>query len=271
MSTQHQVFRENLLMGKTAFIAGGTSGINLEIAHTFARFGARVAVLSRKPEKVDAAVAALKAHGGEVSGHAADVREYEAVDAALQRAKVLHGAIDIVVSGAAGNFVAPAAGLSANGFRSVVEIDLLGTFNVFRASYGVLAKPGASLIAISAPQSTHPFWGQSHVCAAKAGVDMLAKCLAAEWGCEGIRVNAIVPGPIEGTEGMQRLAPTPEIYREVVARVPLRRFGQKSEVADMALFLSSPAAAYVTGGIFNCDGGQTLTGGSNAPPAGLFS
>jgi NAD(P)-dependent dehydrogenase (short-subunit alcohol dehydrogenase family) len=101
---------------------------------------------------------------------------------------------------------------------------------------------------------------QSHVCAAKAGIDIFSKTLALEWAPSGIRVNVITPGPVDDTEGMRRLAPTPEIREKVMANVPLRRFGSKDEIADLALFLCSDAAQYITGAICVCDGGQSLYG-----------
>lgn len=255
-------FVPNLLEGKAAFVAGGTSGINLGIAAALARYGAEVAVMSRRQEKVDAAVQALTAAGGRAVGFAGDVRDYTAVERALAgAAESLGGALDIVISGAAGNFIAPAAELSANGFKAVVDIDLLGTFNVLRAAYAVLRKPGASIVNISAPQSTEAYWGQAHVSAAKAGVDMLTRSLAVEWGPDGIRVNAIVPGPIVGTEGMARLAPDAEIRASWERANPLRRFGTPADIANAALFLCSDAASYVTGAILYCDGGQVLSGG----------
>lgn len=259
-------FRADLLRGKTAFIAGGTSGINFGIAKSLGVLGARVAVLSRSQDKVTAAVTALEAAGGTAKGFAADVRTYDQVTAALKATAADWGPLDIIISGAAGNFIAPAAKLSANAFKTVVDIDLLGTFNVLRAGYEVCRKPGCSMINISAPQSTEAYWGQAHVSAAKAGIDMLTRSLAAEWGPEGIRVNAIVPGPIGGTEGMARLAPTPAAVQAAEAGVPLRRFGTTDDIAATAIFLSSPAANYVTGGIFYCDGGVVLSGTTALSP-----
>src|SRR5688500_2113826 len=163
--------------GKTVFVAGGTSGINLGIALAFAEAGARVAVLSRSQDKVDAAVAKLQGArtGAQVLGFAADVREHPAVEAALAKTKEAFGAIDVLVSGAAGNFPAPAVGISPKGFRSVVEIDLLGTFHVLRAALPHMAQPGGCIINITAPQSYVPMEMQMHVCAAKAGVDMVTR------------------------------------------------------------------------------------------------
>jgi NAD(P)-dependent dehydrogenase (short-subunit alcohol dehydrogenase family) len=262
-------FRPGLLTGKTAFVAGGTSGINLGIAEAFARYGAHVAVMSRNQQKVDAAVAHLSQWDSKACGYAADVRDYAAVEKALQDFHAKAGDIDIVLSGAAGNFLAPAAQLSANAFRTVVEIDLLGTFHVLRAAYALLRKPGASLINISAPQSTTVSFGQVHAAAAKAGVDMVTRSLAVEWGAEGVRVNAIVPGPIDGTEGMARLAPTPAARKAVQASCPLGKFGSTEDVAGLALFLASDAGQYMTGTVTYCDGGQVLTMAGALSPAAV--
>jgi NAD(P)-dependent dehydrogenase (short-subunit alcohol dehydrogenase family) len=206
------------------------------------------------------AASEIKAGGGNARGYPADVRDYDALAAAIAAARNDLGPIDIVVCGAAGNFPAPALGMSANGFKAVVDIDLLGTFNTCRAAFEHLRRPGASIINISAMQSTSPMAMQAHVCAAKAGVDMLTKCLALEWGGEGVRVNAIAPGAVDDTEGMRRLAPTPEIKQQFTKSIPLRRFARKDEIADLALFLSSDASQFITGSIILCDGGQSLTG-----------
>ncbi len=252
------IFRDNLLTGKTAFVTGGGSGIGQRMAERFAEHGAKVMLVGRKQEKLDAAAAAICKSGGTASTAALDVRDYPAVEAALQRTRDQFGEIDIVVAGAAGNFPAPVLGMSANAFKAVIDIDLLGTFNTFRASHQYLRKPGASIIAISASHASMPVAWQAHVCAAKAGVDLLTRTLAIEWGPDGIRANCITPGPTDETEGMRRLAPTPEIRRKVEENVPLRRFGTKDELADLALFLCSEAASYITGAVYVCDGGQSL-------------
>ena len=235
------------LQGKTAFIAGGTSGINLGIAKAMAREGARVAVLSRSQDKVDAAVSELNDIAGASTalGFAVDVRQGDAVEAAMVEAAEIMGPLDIVVSGAAGNFLATAESLSSNAFRAVMEIDLLGTFHVMSSGFRHAREGNASFINISAPQASIPFWGQAHVCSAKAGVDMLTKTLALEWGPKGIRVNAIVPGPIANTEGMARLAATPELEEIARMSVPSRRFGEADEVASAAVFLAKIGRAHV--------------------------
>ena len=255
-----EVFGGKVLDGKVAVITGGGSGINLAIAHRYAQSGARVALIGRTKEKLDAAAEEIRTAGGIASGHPADVRDYEALASAIRAAREAHGDIDLVVCGAAGNFPAPALGMSANGFKSVVDIDLLGTFNTCRAVFEHLKRPGASIINISATQAFTPMPMQAHVCAAKAGVDMLTKCLAIEWGPEGVRVNSIAPGAVDDTEGMRRLAPTPEIRKQFTRGIPLQRFATKDEIADLALFLSSDAAKFITGAVVVCDGGQSVAG-----------
>jgi len=251
------------LDSKVVFVAGGSTGINFGIARAFAERGARVAVLSRNAERIDAAVTALRQSGGEVRGFAADVRDFDGVEAAMAETATQWGPIDVVISGAAGNFPAPAGTLSANGFKTVIDIDLNGCFNVMRAAYPHLRRPGASIINISAPQAWLPTPLQMHVCAAKAGIDQVTRTAAIEWGAEGIRVNAIAPGPIEDTEGMRRLAPTTASRQAWTDSVPLKRWGTKSDIAAAAVWLSSEQAAYVTGVVLPVDGGWSL-GGSSA-------
>lgn len=243
--------------GCNVFVAGGTSGINLGIARAFAARGARLGVASRREEKVAAAVEML---GDGARGYAFDVRDAEATSAGIAAFAAEAGPIDVLVSGAAGNFPAAAKDLSPNGFKAVVDIDLLGTFHVMRAAYPHMRRPGGSLINISAPQASIPMALQLHVCAAKAGVDMVTRCLAIEWGPEGLRVNGVVPGPIDGTEGMARLAPTEAMRKAIARSVPMQRMGTPEDVADACLWLGSEAAAYVNGTIVFADGGWAQRG-----------
>jgi len=252
------IFRERMYAGKQVFVTGGSSGINLRIAEAFGLAGARVAINGRNLEKLNAAVSGLHQKGIDVTGHAADVRDYKAVDDALA---AVGRPIDVLVCGAAGNFPAPAVMLSSNGFKSVLEIDVLGTFNACRAAFERFKKPGACVINISAPQAWIPYPMQVHVCAAKAGVDMITRTLALEWGPAGVRVNSISPGAIAETEGMDRMAPDAETKEKLVKHLPLPRFGTKDDIAQMALFLASDAASYITGSVFNVDGGISLLGG----------
>jgi NAD(P)-dependent dehydrogenase (short-subunit alcohol dehydrogenase family) len=252
------IFRERAFADKVVFVAGGSSGINLAIAQRFSQLGAKVGLISRKQERIRAAAATIVDAGGTAMGIEADVRSYEAVDAALARVREEYGEIDVVISGAAGNFLAPVLGMSANAFKTVIDIDLLGTFNVLRACYAYIRKPGASIISITAGQAVRPVMFQAHAGAAKAGVNNLTQTLAMEWGPAGIRVNAIAPGPIGATEGMTRLAPSPQITSALKAKIPLRDYGTKRDIADTAVFLCSDNARYITGAIFDCDGGSVL-------------
>jgi hypothetical protein len=256
MTTTDKLFAKDLLAGKVAYVAGGTRGINLGIAKAFIAHGAKVAVMSRNPERVQAAVDELMALGGEARGFSSDVRDYDKTAATIRETADAFGKLDIVVAGQAGNFYAPAVGMSANGFKSVIDIDVLGTFNVFRAAFEHLRAPGASLIAISAPEGSRPLHFQSHVCTAKAAVNMMIKCLALEWGPAGVRVNGISPGPIEQSFGMDNVAaPSAELKAHITKALPLQRWGTNDDIARSALFLGSEAGAYITGTVLDTDGG----------------
>jgi len=254
-----QSWPRDLLAGKTAFITGGGSGINLGIAHAYATLGAKIAICGRTEAKLAEAATALRSHGGDVLYRVADVREPEQLEAAINACGEELGPIDILVCGAAGNFLVPTEQLSPNGFKSVVAIDLLGSFNASRLAIGQLKRTRGSIIFISAGMAHVPHAFQAHVGAAKAGVDQLMKCLALEWGGYGVRANSIVPGPIGGTEGMRRLA-SAATMDELIGSIPLRRIGTLDDIAAVAVFLASPWASYVTGTIIAVDGGQSLVG-----------
>ena len=255
------VFRDGLLAGKTALVTGGGSGIGAGIARRLARQGAQVALLGRTAAKLEAVRDDIVAAGGQALVTPADVRDYAAVAAAVEETVSAGGGLDILVCSAAGNFLAPAAGLSANGFRAVIDIDLCGTFNASRAAYAALARRKGCVVNISATQAFVPTPLQAHAGAAKAGIEKLTRDLALEWGASGVRVNSVVPGPIEGTEGMARLAPGAS-REKMIQGVPLGRWGEIDEVADVVLFLCTPAAAFMTGASILLDGGTSLMGAS---------
>lgn len=253
------VFRDDILVGKSAYVAGGTRGMNLAIAKKLASKGAKVAVMSRSEERVASATEQLQAIQPDCMGFSADARDYERVAETMAEASERFGGLDFVIAGQAGNFYAPVTHLSSNGFKAVVDIDLVGTYNVFKASWEHLKKPGASLIAITAPEAVRPLHFQAHVCAAKAGVNQLIRVFALEWGPRGVRVNGISPGPIEGSWGMANVAsPTQDIVDKITRAVPLKRWGTEEDIATTALYLCSDAASYVTGVILECDGGVTI-------------
>lgn len=248
-----------LFAGHTVFVTGGGSGINLGIASAFAQLGAKVAICGRTASRLESAAQQLRQHGNSVFTAVADVRDPEALTRAIEQAGAELGDIGTLVCGAAGNFVSPAEAMSPKGFRTVVEIDLLGAFNAAHAAFAQLKRTRGSVLFISGGQSYVPFRYQAHVGAAKAGIDMLMRDLALEWGPLGIRCNSIVPGPVEGTEGMQRL--TPEGDDGLWSRmVPLGRMARVDEVAQMAVVMASPLGSFVSGAVLPVDGGQNLTG-----------
>lgn len=256
-----KVFNTDILQGKVAFVTGGGTGITGGVARAFAEHGAKLAIASRKEENLAAMKETVEAFGGECFTFAADVREYEAVERAIGATVEHYGKIDIVVNGAAGNFLCAADQLSANGFGTVIDIDTKGTFNVSRAAFEALKASKGQLINISATLHYLATPMQIHVSAAKAGVDAITRNLSVEWGRHGIRVNGIAPGPIEDTEGMKRLL-MPELKEKLVRKIPIGRFGRIADIENAALFLASDAASYVNGVTLVVDGGSWLLGTS---------
>jgi NAD(P)-dependent dehydrogenase (short-subunit alcohol dehydrogenase family) len=252
---------KDLFKNKTVFVTGGGSGINLGVAKTFARLGANLAICGRTRDKLDRAAAELRTLGAQVLAEVADVRDYAALEATLEKVRTTLGELDVLVCGAAGNFPVRAEKLSPNGFKTVIDIDVLGSFNAARASFAQLKSTRGSVIFISAGMAYVPFPYQVHVGAAKAAIDQMMKNLALEWGLYGIRCNSIVPGPIEGTEGMKRLGG--DAWATADRSIPLGRYGSTDDIGQAAAFLASPLAAYITGTVLVVDGGQNLTGSLN--------
>src|SRR5947199_2212478 len=260
------VFRSRILKDHVAFVTGGGTGITGGVAHALAEAGANVALVSRSIEHLDTAAKAINEARvregsdpestsiGEAFAVAADVRKPEEVEKAIAATIERFGKIDIVVNGAAGNFLCTAEELSPNGFGTVVDIDLKGTFNVCRAAFAELKRNRGQILNISATLHYLGTPMQLHVSAAKAGVDALTRNLAVEWGHSGIRVNAIAPGPIEDTEGMKRLVPE-QIKEKIRQRVPLGRFGLIKDIENAAAFLCPHAASKFNGPIIVRAGG----------------
>jgi peroxisomal 2,4-dienoyl-CoA reductase len=250
-------FHPDLLKGRVALVTGGGTGICRGIALAFAAHGCDVAITSRRMEHLEPTLAELRATGRRAIAAAADVRDPAAVEAVVSSTMAELGRLDVLVNGAAGNFVCLAEHLSPNGFGAVVDIDLKGTFHVSRAALPHLKAQGGSVLNISATLPYLGTVGQSHAAAAKAGIDSLTRTLACEWGPYGIRVNGIAPGPVEGTEGVRRL--TNEQSRDAVVRgCPLGRMATIHDVANAALFICSDAASFVSGVTLVVDGGLWL-------------
>lgn len=257
--TSRSAFRSDLFAGKVALVTGGGSGIGLGIARALAAHGAHVAILGRSAERLAAAIAG---EPGDYVTLPCDVRAPAAIDDALAQLRARHGEVDVLVNAAAGNFLARAANLSPNGFRTVLEIDAAGTYNVSRAVFlAGMRERGGSIVNISATLHYGGTPLQVHAAAAKAAIDAMTRTLAVEWGPAGVRVNAVAPGPIAGTEGMDRLLPA-SLRERAEQGIPLRRMGTIEDVASTVLAIASDEiAGYVTGAVWVVDGGAWLPGG----------
>jgi peroxisomal 2,4-dienoyl-CoA reductase len=266
------IFRDGLLDGQVAFITGGATGIGRGISGLLASLGAHVVIASRKPEHLEKARAEIEESGGKVSIAQLDVRDPDRVKQVIGEVAETHGRIDLLVNNAAGNFYAPSASLSANAWRAVLEIDLYGTFYCSQAVYPVMAAQGGGRIISTSMTLHYRGWPlMAHATAAKAGVDALTRTLAMEWAPQRIRVNAIAPGPIP-TEGVKKAfmppaeSPAPDVFAvanermEQYARkaIPLGRWGTPEDIANMVVYLASPAGEWITGAIFVVDGGEWL-------------
>jgi NAD(P)-dependent dehydrogenase (short-subunit alcohol dehydrogenase family) len=253
---------QQLFSTKTVVVTGGGSGLGRAMAVAFAAEGAHACVIGRRQEKLDETVASIQRAGGKAFGLSADVRDAARVEAVMREIVERTGRIDVLVNNAAGNFVCPSEELSPNGFRSVVEIVLLGTFYCSRFAFGALEASKGSILNIVAAYAWSGEPGAVHSASAKAGVLAMTRTLAAEWGRFGIRVNAIAPGPVH-TEGTDKnLWSVADVEERVRARIPLGRLGEPEDVAKAALWLSSEDAAWISGAVLPVDGAQWLSGGT---------
>ena len=252
------MFQAGLLKDRIIVVTGGGSGLGAEMARRFGELGAHVHVLGRRQEKLDEVVAQITAAGGKASAWSCDIREAPAV--AEVAGKI--GRIDGLVNNAAGNFLAAAEDLSSNGFKTVVDIVLNGTFHCTSAFGKKMIEGGKG--AIVNIVTTYAWMGSAFVlpsACAKAGVLAMTRSLAVEWAAYGIRVNAIAPGPVPTEGAFSRLMPDPSFEEMAKNRVPLKRFGTPREIADAATFLLSDGAGYVNGDCLTVDGGEWLKNG----------
>ncbi|XP_021299501.1 peroxisomal 2,4-dienoyl-CoA reductase-like [Herrania umbratica] len=260
-------FKADIVKGKVALITGGGSGIGFEISTQFGKHGASVAIMGRRKQVLESAVSALQSLGIIAVGFEGDVRKQEDARRVVESTFKHFGRIDILVNAAAGNFLVSAEDLSPNGFRTVMDIDSVGTFTMCHEALKYLKKGGPGrnssgggvILNISATLHYTAAWYQIHVSAAKAAVDSITRNLALEWGTDyDIRVNGIAPGPIGDTPGLSKLAPE-EINSKARDYMPLYKLGDKWDIAMAALYLFSAAGKYVNGTTLIIDGGHWLS------------
>jgi peroxisomal 2,4-dienoyl-CoA reductase len=245
-------FKDDILKGRVALITGGATGIGKEISRTLGKHGAKIAITSRKQENLDAARQEFEKEGIECLALSSDVRNPEAVEQVIAATIEKFGGLNIVVNCAAGMFIAPIENMSYNGFKTVVDIDLLGTYNVTKAAYtAYLKEHGGCIVNISAP---FDHWGVStmaHVAAAKTGVESLTRTCAVEWAPLGIRVNSVAPGFISDTEGVKRASESWDIPDKSLK-------GTRQDMANAVLFLVSDSARFISGVTIRVDGSATV-------------
>jgi len=257
------VFAPDLLKDKVFVVTGGGSGLGAEMARRFAALGAHSVVLGRRLDRLEKVTDEIAEAGGKAMALACDVRDVQAVQAVADEVDKQLGRIDGLVNNAAGNFLAASEDLSPNGFRTVVDIVLNGTFNCTSA-FGkkmIARGKGGAVVSIV---TTYAWTGSAFVlpsACAKAGVLALTRSLAVEWAHYGIRLNAIAPGPVPTDGAFSRLMPDPSFEEMARNRVPLKRFGTPREIADAAVFLLCDGAGYVTGDCLTVDGGEWLRNG----------
>jgi NAD(P)-dependent dehydrogenase (short-subunit alcohol dehydrogenase family) len=257
------MFEKDLLRDQVVLITGGGTGLGKAMARRCAELGAAVAICGRRGEVAAAAAAEIEAAtGAPVLAAVCDVRRFEEVEAWVAAAVERFGRVTALVNNAAGNFLAKTETLSPNAFRTVVDIVLNGSFHATLAAGRQMIAQGGGGTVLSIV-TTYAWTGSAFVvpsACAKAGVLAMTRSLAVEWGSHRIRCNAIAPGPIPTEGAFSRLLP-PGVQEMALKKVPVGRFGEPQELADLAAFLLSPGSAYINGEVVTIDGGEWLNGG----------
>lgn len=258
------MFKDNTLENETILITGGGSGLGLSMAHKFAELGADIAICGRTEEKLQNAVEELIEHGGKVHYYIADVRDYEAVGAMFEGIIRDMGKVTGLVNNAAGNFLSASEDLTPGGFKAIVDIVLHGSFNCTHhfGNHLINQKKKGNILNIVTTYAEDA--GSGFVlpsACSKAGVLAMTRSLAFEWAEYDIRVNAIAPGPFPTEGAWTRLFPTKKFEKKYLDKIPAGRYGNHDELANLASFLMSDMAPYITGECVTIDGGEKLSAG----------
>lgn len=251
------VFAADLFAGSVALVTGGGTGIGRELALAYADHGADVAIASRSMEHLDPVAKAIEERGGRACATTVDVREYDSVAAMTETVVDELGGIDILVNNAGANFITPTESLTPNGWRAVVGTILDGTaYCTMCVGEHMIETDGGVIVSMGATNSEHGAPFHAHSGAGKAGVHNLMQTVASEWATHDIRANTIAPGIIE-TDGVTEAAGG-ALPDAMLDEIPADRFGTPTDCVPPTLFLSSPAAAYITGSYLTVDGGQLV-------------
>lgn len=262
LESDYKKVEGKIMKDKTVIVTGGSSGMGKAMAQRFANDGANVMITGRSEQKLeDAKLEMMETATGKVEVFSMDVRDIDEIDQMVEHTIKTFGSIDHLVNNAAGNFVVQAEDLTVNGWNSVIDIVLNGTFYCTKAvgAHWIEEEKRGSILNMVATYAWDAGAGVIHSAAAKAGVLSMTRTLAVEWGAKyGIRANAIAPGPIERTGGSEKLMLSPEMVKKVKDSNPLHRFGTPEEIAGLAAFIFSEDASYINGEVITMDGGQWL-------------